>query len=135
MMRVPQLIRATALTMAVVMVVISMPLGSAQAGLVSTEQMLAEPTVAQARDRVEAFVARDDVRAQMVALGVDPREAADRVGSLSDGEVLRIAGQLDELPAGQSAIGAVVGAALVIFLVLLITDLLGLTNVFPFVRR
>lgn len=135
MMRVPQLIRATALTMAVVMVVISMPLASAQAGLVSTEQMLAEPTVAQARDRVEAFVARDDVRAQMVALGVDPREAAARVGTLSDGEVLRIAGQLDELPAGQSAIGAVVGAALVIFLVLLITDLLGLTNVFPFVRR
>jgi hypothetical protein len=135
MMRVPQLIRATALTMAVVMAVISMPIGVAQAGLVSTEEVLTERTAAEARTRVEAFVARDDVRAQMVALGVDPREAAARVGSLSDHEVQRIAGQLDELPAGQSAIGALIGAALFIFLVLLITDLLGLTNVFPFVRR
>jgi hypothetical protein len=49
--------------------------------------------------------------------------------------VREIAGRLDQLPAGQSAVGAVVGAILIIFLVLLITDLLGLTNVFPFVRR
>jgi hypothetical protein len=49
--------------------------------------------------------------------------------------VREIAGQLDQLPAGQSAIGAVVGAILIIFLVLLVTDLLGLTNVFPFVNH
>jgi hypothetical protein len=49
--------------------------------------------------------------------------------------VREIAGQLDQLPAGQSAVGAVVGAIVIIFLVLLVTDLLGLTNVFPFVRR
>jgi hypothetical protein len=135
MMRVPQVIRAIALTMAVVMAVLSVPLGVAQAGLVSTQQVLAERTVAEARTRVEAFVGRDDVRAQMVALGVDPIEAAARVASLSDAEIQLIAGQLEELPAGQGAVGAVVGAILIIFLVLLVTDLLGLTNVFPFVRR
>jgi hypothetical protein len=117
------------------MAVLSMPLGIAQAGLVSTEQVLTERTVAEERARVEAFVARDDVRAQMVTLGVDPTEAAARVASLSDAEIQLIAGQLDELPAGQSAFGAVIGAILIIFLVLLVTDLLGLTNVFPFVRR
>ena len=71
----------------------------------------------------------------MAALGVDPAEAARRVGGLSDAEVQRIAGELDRLPAGQGAVGAVIGAALLIFIVLLITDLLGLTDVFPFVRR
>ena len=90
---------------------------------------------ASERDRVAAFLARDDVRAQMAALGVDPAEAARRVAGLSDAEVQRIAGQLDQLPAGQSALGAVIGAALLIFIVLLVTDLLGLTDVFPFVRR
>ena len=78
---------------------------------------------------------RDDVRRQMVALGVEPAEAAARAAALSDPKVREIAGQLDRLPAGQSAVGAVVGAALLIFLVLLITDLLGLTDVFPFVNR
>jgi hypothetical protein len=71
----------------------------------------------------------------MAALGVDPNEAAARVAALSDAQVREIAGQIDQLPAGQSAIGAVVGAIVIIFLVLLVTDLLGLTNVFPFVRR
>jgi hypothetical protein len=71
----------------------------------------------------------------MVGLGVDPAEAAQRVAGLSDAEVQQIAGHLDQLPAGQSAVGAILGAALLIFLVLLITDLLGLTDVFPFVRK
>ena len=66
---------------------------------------------------------------------MDPTEAAARVAALSDEQVREIAGQLDQLPAGQGAVGVVVGAILIIFLVLLITDLLGLTNVFPFVQR
>ena len=82
-----------------------------------------------------AFLDRAEVREQIAALGVDPNEAAARVAALSDGQVREIAGQLDQLPAGQSAVGVVVGAILIIFLVLLVTDLLGLTNVFPFVKR
>ena len=77
-----------------------------------------------------AFLERADVREQIVALGVDPNEAAARVRAL-DAQVREIAGQLDQLPAGQSAIGIIVGAILLVFLILLLTDLLGLTNVFP----
>jgi Family of unknown function (DUF6627) len=87
------------------------------------------------RARVLAFLGRAEVREQIVALGVDPGEAAARVRALSDAQVREIAGQLDQLPAGQSVIGVVVGAILIIFLVLLITDLLGLTDVFPFVKK
>jgi hypothetical protein len=130
-----QLRRGVALVLAVVMFVISMPLGVAQAALVSTEQVLAASAGAADRARVLAFLDRAEIREQIVALGVDPNEAAARVAALSDAQVREIAGQLDQLPAGQGAVGVVVGAILIIFLVLLVTDLLGLTNVFPFVKR
>ena len=127
--------RGVALVLAVVMFVVSMPLGVAIAALVSTEQVLADGDGADDRARVLAFLDRADVREQIVALGVDQNEAAARVGALSDAQVGEIAGRLDQLPAGQSALGAVIGAILIIFLILLVTDLLGLTDVFPFVRR
>jgi hypothetical protein len=130
-----QLRRGVALLLAVVMLAVSMPLGAARAALVTTDQVLTESAGASDRERVLAFLGRADVREQMVALGVDPAEAAARVAALSDPQVREIAGQLDQLPAGQSAIGVVVGAILIIFLVLLVTDLLGLTDVFPFVNH
>jgi len=134
MCRVQQWFRALAFVMAAVMFLTSLPLGVAQAGLITTDEILTQDAP-QDRERVTAFLEREDVRQQMVALGVDPDEALARVASLSDEEVRRISGHLDNLPAGQSALGAVLGAILIIFLVLLVTDLLGLTNVFPFVRR
>jgi hypothetical protein len=133
--RLRQLRRGVALVVALAVLVTSLPLGTVQAALVSTEQLLAAGDGAAERARVMAFIERADVRGQMVALGVDPDEAAARVQALSDAQVREIAGQLDRLPAGQSAIGIIVGAILLIFLVLLLTDLLGLTNVFPFVNH
>jgi hypothetical protein len=130
-----QLRRGVALLLAGVMLAVSMPLGVARAALVTTDQVLAESDGASDRERVLAFLGRADVREQIVALGVDPAEAAARVAALSDPQVREIAGRLDQLPAGQSAIGVVVGAILIIFLVLLVTDLLGLTDVFPFVNH
>ena len=127
--------RAVALPMAAVMFLISLPIGTARAALVGTESVVEQAAAQDERARVAAFVQREDVRRQMAALGVDPDEAAARVAGLSDAEIHEIAGRLDALPAGQDALGAVLGAALLIFFVLLVTDLLGLTDVFPFVRR
>jgi cytochrome c1 len=135
MRAMPQLRRHVALALAVVMFVLTGPLDAAHAALITSGQAIEAGAAEEGRDRVAAFLAREDVREEMVALGVDPVEAVNRVAGLSDAEVRQIAGRLDQLPAGQSAVGAVIGAALLIFLVLLITDLLGLTNVFPFVRR
>jgi hypothetical protein len=130
-----QLRRGVALVVAVAMLVVSMPIGAAQAALVSTEQLLTTGDGPAERARVMAFLERADVREQIVALGVDPNEAAARVQALSDAQVRQIAGQLDQLPAGQTAVGIIVGAILLVFLILLLTDLLGLTNVFPFVNH
>jgi hypothetical protein len=135
MRAMPRLRRRVAWMLASVMFALTGPIDAAHAALITTEQTVEAGAAQGDRQRVSVFLARDDVRAQMVALGVDPTEAAERVAGLSDAEVRQIAGQLDRLPAGQSAVGAVIGAALLIFLILLITDLLGLTDVFPFVRR
>jgi hypothetical protein len=135
MLGLQRLTKALAPAIAVLVALSAWPLGFAHAGLISTDDVIAGAHVSAERERVVAFLERQEVREQMVALGVDPAEAMARVQTLSDEEVRQIAGHLDELPAGQDAFGAVLGAALVIFLVLLITDLLGLTDVFPFVRR
>jgi len=131
--------RAIAFTMALVMLIGSLPLGVAQAALITTDRVIGNQVIGDAvqheRRKVDAFLQRQDVRDQMVAFGVDPDEAQIRVASLSDREIGQIAGQIDRLPAGQGVIVALIGAALFVFLVLLITDLLGLTHVFPFVRH
>jgi hypothetical protein len=127
--------RVVASLMAVVIGLVAVSPGVARAALVSTEQMLAGADGVADRARVLAFLDRDEVRERIVALGVDPAEAAARVGALSDAQVAEIAAELDRLPAGQSAIGAIIGAMLIIFLILLVTDLLGLTDIFPFVKR
>lgn len=134
MKRFNLLARTMVRLMAAVMVLISMPIGYAQAGMVTTDQVLDAAAVTEARENVAAFLARDDVRQQMEALGVDPDEAVSRAATMTDAEVMQIAGQMEQLPAGQDALGAILGAAIIIFLVLLITDILGLTNIFPFVR-
>lgn len=127
--------RAIARLLIVAVLLNALPLGAAQAALVSTEQALAAAEPAEARARLMGLLQRDEVRLELEALGVDPAEAEARIARLTDAEIAAVAGRLEELPAGEGALGAVIGAALFIFLVLLITDLLGLTDVFPFVRR
>ncbi len=126
--------KSLALLMALVMAAASLPINLANAAMVTTDQVVEEASQANDRAQVMDFMARQDVRQQLEALGIDPDEAAQRALSLSDEEVQQIAGQMDQLPAGQNAVGVIVGAIVLVLLVLLITDLLGLTNVFPFVN-
>ena len=111
-----------------------LPAGPAHAGLISTDRIVQQDRVNSDRERVSAFVARDDVRKEFQKRGVNPDEAAARVAALSDAEIGQIADRLDTLPAGQDAATAIIGAAVTIFIILLITDILCLTSVFNFTR-
>ena len=126
--------RATAFATAAALTTASLPVGSAHAGLVATEQVVAERAAAGERERLAALFERDDVRGQLEALGVDRDEAVARIASLSDSEVLAISGQVDALPAGQGAIEGILVAAGIVFIVLIVTDLLGVTDLFPFIN-
>jgi len=134
MMRKRSLRQSLAVGLAVLMAVLSVPTGLAQAKMVTTDQVIEKSNPSDDRAQVMNFLMRGDVQQQLTRLGVDPEEATRRVATLSDEEVQEIAGRIDELPAGEGGIGIIVGAILIIFLVLLITDLLGLTDVFPFVK-
>ena len=128
--------KLTALTMAVVMTMVSLPGGLAQAGLVEAEQVVAESAASADRARVVTFLLREDVREQMIRLGVRPDEAIARVAALSDAELQRITGHLDRLPAGQfGPPEALIITAAVIFLILLILDIAGVTDIFPFIKK
>lgn len=127
--------RTLAVGLAILMAMTTLPVGLAQAKMVTTDQVIEQSAPSGDRAQVLNFLMREDVQRQLTLLGVDPGEAAERVASLSDEELQQIAGRLDELPAGEGTVGIIVGAALIIFLVLLITDLLGLTDVYPFVNK
>lgn len=108
---------------------------TAKAQMIGTDTVVAAKKQDADRELIVAFLARDDVRTVMVQGGVDLAEAQKRVASLSDAEVATVSKAIDELPAGGDGLGTVVSAALFIFLLLLITDLLGLTHVYPFVNH
>ena len=109
------------------------PVSSVRAELIDTEAVLASSPAA-ARAELRALMARADVRAEIARQGVDPAEAEARIASLSDAEVVRLQHRVAEVPAGADFIGLVAGILLVTILVLLITDLLGYTDVFSFIR-
>ena len=127
--------RFLALPMAALMFAVSMPLGAARAALVATEQVVEKSEVEVDRMRIAALMSRDDVQRQLRAHNVDPDEALARVAALSDAEVREIADRNDALPAGQDALGTLLGVAVIVFIVLLITDLVGVTDVFPFIKK
>ena len=106
----------------------------AHAAIVNTAEILKRNQHNLACERINMFLDRSEVQKHLVAWGVNPNEAKARVDCLSDQEIERISAQIDQLPSGGGALGTVVGAALIIFIVLLITDILGLTNVFTFVK-
>lgn len=107
--------------------VMAQPAPTSAPALITTEEALA-PLVQQ---RVGALLARDDVRAALAARGVDASQVEARVAALSDAEARQVAEQLDQLPAGASD---VLGILFAVFIILLITDILGLTKVFPFTK-
>lgn len=85
----------------------------------------------QDRVHVKALLNRAKLAAQLKDAGVDPVQLQARLDALTDKEIALLAGQLDQLPAGSGILGTV----LVVFLVLLATDILGYTEVFPFVKK
>lgn len=101
----------------------SLPQQPARAAMVATESVIASATEAQAkqseRDRVRAFLQREEVRAQIRAYDLDPEETIARVDSLTDREIALITGKLDRLPAGASGEGlAAVFAAVIVATIL-----------------
>ena len=107
---------------------------SAQATLVTTEQVAASQGVVSPsaqRDHVNATLERADVAAALQERGIDLEQARARVAALTDAEVAPGAQTIDTAPAGAND---VLGTIVFLFVLLLLTDILGFTKIFPFTR-
>jgi hypothetical protein len=124
--------RLIATTVALAVTLGSLPL-RAHADIVPTDALLSAATqqAGQAqRARIKEFLAREDVSRALLQQGVSAEAALARVDAMSDDEAAEMADRIEKAPAG----GDVLGLAFTVFIVLLITDILGLTKVFPFTR-
>ena len=102
-----------------------------QAAMIGTDQVISSTQSQSDRAHLIESLSRADLADQLRSAGVDPVQLKNRVASLTDDEVAMMNEQLDELPAG----GGVLGVAVFIFVVLLITDVLGYTEIFPFIKK
>ena len=119
----------------IMMVVLTVPHQSVLAAMIDTEVTLAITADGQnARNAIKTILAREDAQAVLKAQGINPLEAMARVDSLTDAEAQRIADQIEELPAGGGFFVTFLIVVGVIVLILAITDAMGYTNVFTFVR-
>lgn len=105
----------------------------AAAEVVTTEMMLQERRIASERT-VSTFFERSEVASQLARLGLSAEEATTRLSALSDEEVAYLAQTIDDAPAGGDALSTVVVAIVFLFVLLLVTDIIGFTKVFPFTR-
>jgi hypothetical protein len=104
------------------------------AQMASTEALFKQPVTVSSKEKVIQFTAREDVAKILGQMDVDPKMIEERVASMTDEEASKIASQIETLPAGGSAVGSLVGAVVFVFVLLVITDILGLTKVFKFTR-
>lgn len=100
------------------------------AALVDTDALLGSADRNLTVNQVIGLLERTAIQRELTAMGVDPDMARDRIAQLTDEELQQLA-SIDGLPAGGSAAGMV----LTVFIVLVITDMLGATDVFPFVKN
>ncbi len=102
----------------------------AQAALVGTDTVLNEARADADRTELVQMLQRDEVRDRLEAMGVDPANAEQRVERMTDAELAQLQQHMDEAPAGGDALGV----ALTVFIVFVITDVIGATDIFPFIR-
>jgi hypothetical protein len=99
---------------------------AAYAGVISTQEYLTAVDREATRARIDAVLAREEVRSKLEQYGVDPAETDARLAALTDPELEQLATDLENMPAGGSVL-AVVG---VVFIVLLILELTGVIDIF-----
>lgn len=130
MIRSKVALKSWALTAIVAYLFVFAPFSPAMAAWVSTPD-----TLNTSKTRLLTLVEREDVKASIASLGLDPAEAVRRVDAMSEAEASQALAKIDTMGAGGDSIGVVVGAAVLVFVILLITDIAGLTNVFPFTKK
>ena len=108
---------------------------SVSAAMIDTESVINENRSQNPRDCLNNLLARKEIQSALIGQGIDPQEAQERIDNLSDDEIGKFVHEMDQIPAGDGFFEAFIIVAFLIFLILLITDISGYTDVFPFVKK
>ena len=105
-------------------------IGQAQAAIISNGQVIHQ--IQQANDKTALLqtIKSVDVQEQLLSMGVTTADIESRVNQMTQEEISQLNQQIDQLPAG----GGVLGVALVVFIVFVVTDVIGATDIFPFIH-
>jgi hypothetical protein len=134
MKRFRQILKPVGFLLAIFMFMLSGPYQSAMAAMVGTESVVDSERAHNAREYLKTFLAREDVKSALVSQGIDPQEAQNRIDSLTEEEARFFADQLDQMPAGGGFFTTLLIVVFLVFVILLVTDITGYTDIFPFVK-
>ncbi len=109
----------------------SMQIAPIQAAMISSDTLIKQAQHDVSVTHIVTMLDREEIQAQLTAMGVDPVAAKIRVSQMNEAELAELNQRLEELPAGSDVLGVI----LTVFIVLVITDMLGATDVFPFVKN
>lgn len=135
MKNIRTLLKPVGVFLAIFMFILSGPYQSAMAAMIGTEVVIDADRAQSAREFLNGFLAREDVRNALISQGIDPQEAKIRIDSLTDKEAQRVADQLERLPAGGDFLVTFLVVIFLVFVILLVTDIAGYTDIFPFVKK
>jgi hypothetical protein len=103
--------------------------------MIGTADILPTQNNDAARQKVKLFLERQDVIQHLSNWGVDADEAKIRVDSMTDEEVNLLANKIDEIPAGSGLLEIILVIAVVGFIVLIVLDIVGVTDIFTFIKK
>jgi len=98
-----------------------------QAAMIGNETLMGEITRA---DLIKSLD-KAEVQNLLISKGVDPEAAKLRIQQMNDDELISLQQNFQQFPAGAGAAGTIA----LIFIILLITDMIGATDIFPFVKK
>ena len=134
MKRFRQILKPIGFLLAIFVFMLSGPYQSAMAAMIGTEAVVDSERAQNAREYLKTFLAREDVKSALISQGIDPQEAQNRIDSLTEEESRFVVDQLDQMPAGGGFFSTLLIVVFLVFVILLVTDITGYTDIFPFVK-
>lgn len=104
-------------------------MGQATAGVYSSEQVIANQQHQYNKQQVLSFVDTAEVQSKLIQLGVSPEDAKQRIAAMTTAELDALNNELNDMPAG-----GIVGTIVTVLVVIAVLDVLGITDVYPFIR-
>jgi|GEM_PF-538216 len=118
-----------------ILALFSMNITPLQAAMVDNDQLISQSQMQMSKQEILTQLDRQHVQDKLLAMGVNIDDAKQRIDQMTQQELAQVAQDIENMPAGSGGVvGPIVGALLVVFIVLVVTDMLGATDVFGFLN-